>query len=308
MLGALVLVTFGLYVILRMMKIDVLANLKKGRWQRNSWKAQKLSDDRNEWNPETAYPVEKTVSQQHKLAAFFTPTPRLDTNFPAPAAVAAIDRANTERQDLARDSLFQDPKLYSLSPTQPLRVLNPDPVQPNATFSFYNVQPPPQARQPSVVYNSQRVSDLSSLSSGFGDAHIDVPESGPTPPNTLNNARKSLAYRASRNNYLSRSSWATRDRDTVYTNASEEQPPRFRTVNSWVNQQSRSVARKRENDAEIDNMPELGGSKDASVANHRRGTSEVTNAAFKAHPGDEVEVGRGSRVPSAILDRKFGSV
>lgn len=297
---------FATYVILRMMKIDILANFRGRQWRANSWKPQKISDNPSAWNPESTI-SEKGAPNQHKLTAFFSPTPRLDTTVPSAAAAAAIERANIERHDLVRDSLFQDPKLYSLSPTQPLRVLNPDPVQPNATFSFYNVQPPPQVRQPSVAYNNQRVSDLSSLSSGFGDANIDVPESGPTPPNTLNNPRKSLAYRASRNNFISRFSWAARDRDTVYTNASEDSAPRFRTVNSWVNQQSRGVARKQETDAEIDTMPEMN-YKSTTVPKHQRGPSEVTNAAFRAHPGDEVQVGRGSRVPSAILDRKFGGV
>lgn len=37
-------------------------------------------------------------------------------------------------------------------------------------------------------------------------------------------------------------------RDTVYTQGSEDSNPRFRTVNSWVRQQSKRVKRQRENE------------------------------------------------------------
>lgn len=161
-------------------------------------------------------------------------------------------------------------------------------------------QEPHRARQPSIPY-----SELSSLSSGFGDAKIDVPESGPTKPNI---DRKSYASRASRHKRVSRlshSSWSSRsrDRDTIYTTASEDSVPRFRTVNSWVNQQAKRIHRQRESDREVDNMPDMPVPAGSKKASHQRTQTEATDPAFRYHPGDEVPISRGTRVPSAILDK-----
>jgi hypothetical protein len=52
-------------------------------------------------------------------------------------------------------------------------------------------------------------------------------------------------------------------------------------------------------------MPEIPKPLQAGVAtNHQRNKSE--DPAFKHHPGDEVELSRGSRIPSTVLDKKFG--
>ncbi|EFQ25284.1 uncharacterized protein GLRG_00428 [Colletotrichum graminicola M1.001] len=102
------------------------------------------------------------------------------------------------------------------------------------------------ARQPSDAYDParrqvNRASELSSISSGFGDGDIIVPGMPgmvlqPPPP-------VSQSLRASRMDN-DRVSWANKsNRETVYTEASEDLPPRFRTVDSWVNQQSGRVKR-----------------------------------------------------------------
>ncbi|KAK2046333.1 hypothetical protein LZ31DRAFT_204501 [Colletotrichum somersetense] len=102
------------------------------------------------------------------------------------------------------------------------------------------------ARQPSDAYDParrqvNRASELSSISSGFGDGDIIVPGMPgmvlqPPPP-------VSQPLRASRMGN-DRMSWANRsNRETVYTEASEDLPPRFRTVDSWVNQQTGRVKR-----------------------------------------------------------------
>jgi hypothetical protein len=141
------------------------------------------------------------------------------------------------------------------------------------------------------------LSYLSSLSSGFGDGLI-IPDStvneGPQP-----------GYRQSRTQGAARFSWVTsvRDRDTVYTQASVETAPRFRTVNSWVAQQSSRVERQQETNAEAPAMPLIPLSLQAG-ADHQRKASE--DPAFRAHPGDEIPISRGSRVPSEILDKTIG--
>ncbi|KAI1082389.1 hypothetical protein F5B20DRAFT_578605 [Whalleya microplaca] len=98
------------------------------------------------------------------------------------------------------------------------------------------------ARQPSDAYDPaqrkpNRASQLSSISSGFGDGDIIVPQglavNKPPPAPTTNNA-------------LARFSWMTRGterRETMYTTTSEDRPARFRTVGSWVNQQAGRVKR-----------------------------------------------------------------
>jgi hypothetical protein len=139
------------------------------------------------------------------------------------------------------------------------------------------------ARQPSDAYDParrqvNRVSELSSLSSGFGDGDIIVPNQlmpglparpqGQQPqqptrrlsgrflsPMASGSGARTSAGRFSSSRF---SSWFSppnqqqeqppppdqqQRRDTVYTEASEDSPPRFRTVNSWVNQQTGRVKR-----------------------------------------------------------------
>jgi len=158
------------------------------------------------------------------------------------------------------------------------------------------------------VYDPQQrevnhLSYLSSLSSGFGDGLI-IPE-----PAASANPNASKNYRQSKTS-ISQFSWErsslmpsrpTGDRDTIYTNSSEE-TPRFRTINSWVAQQTGRVERQQGSDKEIPSMPEIPASMQSSEP--QRKPSDIS--AFMQHPGDEVDMGRGFRVPSEILDRKFG--
>jgi len=89
-----------------------------------------------------------------------------------------------------------------------------------------------------------RASEISSLSSGFGDGDIIVPGVPPVPvPQLPANAYSGTG--TSTNGYP-RFSWMSQEtgkRDTVYTQASEDMPPRFRTVNSWVDQQTGRIKR-----------------------------------------------------------------
>jgi hypothetical protein len=116
--------------------------------------------------------------------------------------------------------------------TDTLRSRMPDP--------FFNQSE--LARGPSDAYDParrqvNRVSELSSISSGFGDGDIVMPSgmSGihPPPPAIMTNLRQSGRF-----------SWANRSgRESVYTQASEDLPPRFRTLSSWVDQQTGRVKR-----------------------------------------------------------------
>ncbi|KAM3556838.1 hypothetical protein MY1884_004853 [Beauveria asiatica] len=130
---------------------------------------------------------------------------------------------------------------------------------------------------------ARRVSDLSSLSSGFGDGDIFVPSkqarksttSGKLQKvisNSDNNSNNNNSNNNNSNNNNNNSSSGNRHstattvitattrgdtrRDTVFTEASEDSPPRFRTVSSWVRQQSGRV--KREKQREQDAADESG--------------------------------------------------
>lgn len=122
-----------------------------------------------------------------------------------------------------------------------------------------------------------RISDVSSLSSGFGDGDIIINQpptaaatyaATPNRSNTFNSnvnpsavktspERKSFGSRFSRNNSRDHS------RDTYMTNSSEDLRPRFRTVSSWVHQQSRrtkqrSAANRSEDRGMATPLPEQG--------------------------------------------------
>lgn len=109
------------------------------------------------------------------------------------------------------------------------------------------------ARQPSDAYDPNRrqvyrASELSSLSSGFGDEDIIVPPPAATRQPSAPPGPSRLSYQqtpsVSRKNSVANASEAGNSyRDTVYTTTSEDMPPRFRTVNSWVNQQTGRVRR-----------------------------------------------------------------
>ncbi|KAM3537505.1 hypothetical protein ARSEF1564_009571 [Beauveria bassiana] len=128
---------------------------------------------------------------------------------------------------------------------------------------------------PSAPGGARRISDLSSLSSGFGDGDIFVPSkqarksttssklqnvmshSDNNNDNNNNNNNNNNSNSSSNNRHSTATTVTTTTtrgdtrRDTVFTEASEDSPPRFRTVNSWVRQQSGRVkrAKQREQDA-----------------------------------------------------------
>ncbi|CAL3969278.1 hypothetical protein PZA11_006131 [Diplocarpon coronariae] len=156
---------------------------------------------------------------------------------------------------------------------------------------------------------TNHLSYMSSISSGFGDGLI-------MPEPTVNGGVSRQTYCRSRNpsgSVAPRISWPTPvtpqipgvkgDRDTIYTTTSTDSGPRFRTINSWVAQQSDRVDRQQQIDREIPTMPSIPHRLQTNLRiAHQRNLSE--DPAFKHHPGDEITIGGGSRVPSSILDAR----
>lgn len=104
---------------------------------------------------------------------------------------------------------------------------------------------------PAGVYRqpSKATSEVSSLSSGFGDDDIIVAESPISAPPPV------AATTSGRGQYAARFSWMSQAqsqtqkqgvqsrRETVYTETSEDLPARFRSVTSWVDQQTGRIKR-----------------------------------------------------------------
>ncbi|KAI1313692.1 hypothetical protein F5Y03DRAFT_337445 [Xylaria venustula] len=121
-----------------------------------------------------------------------------------------------------------------------LRSRMPDPYYNQSEF----------ARQPSDAYNPAqrrvyRASEISSLSSGFGDGDIIMPPPNVMVPKTPTATRAITNADSGNGNNTHPFSWMSRagpeqQRDTVYTTTSDRRT-RFRSVNSWVDQQMRRV-------------------------------------------------------------------
>jgi len=204
--------------------------------------------------------------------------PQIDTNMAAMTAgpgqaltvsptSTMLQRSNTNATSvLQRSNTVNTMNTVIMAPNMPIPTVG---HQPNSSVSSVVAQygggtlggtiPPyynqsELARQPSDAYDPtrrqvNRISELSSLSSGFGDGDIIMPgtfaQDGrgnllPRPPPAATQPLRSSQNFVGR---IAPSSAASSPRDTVYTEHSEDSPPRFRTVNSWVNQQAGRIRR-----------------------------------------------------------------
>ncbi|OBT66841.1 hypothetical protein VE03_04034 [Pseudogymnoascus sp. 23342-1-I1] len=255
----------------------------------------------------TAAPSE-TQTHSRGFSAFFNPMIQI--------RAAEYDKESSKGQPYSRNSLIQNAAPIAVS-QQPMP-------------STRDVPPPmpvlPPAYRQAANGKTQRMSEVSSLSSGFGDAVIDIPESGPT---TYNTNRSGPGAPKPNTQTLgldlgSRFSWANvptprtlgnhRNRDTATTTTSRDSEPRFRTVTSWVNQQTNRVMKNQNGGGastavpgqERQSVPDLPAIPAAyGGGNHQRMPSAETDVVFKAHPGDEVEIKESSRIPSTLLTRKL---
>ena len=105
----------------------------------------------------------------------------------------------------------------------------------------------------------QRISEISSISSGFGDGDIIIPQNTLRPPQPAAIAHP-LSATETTNRFSEISTQRGRgQRDTLYTESSEDTPARFRSLDSWVAQQSGRVRRGQERDeaSYLASLPQL---------------------------------------------------
>lgn len=286
-------------MILRFRKVDVVGSFRRRRNRRKD----------EAWASKS---VEESPRPGHGFSTFFNPVTQIRAD---PGTGKGLAQASSQRQQIIRNSLLHNAAPMSGTTLPPHR------ISPSIPF---NLQHPPAPRHVAAQRQSQRHSDLSSLSSGFGDAVIDVPESGPSPVDKSKGGALALPavdQQVFGLGFGSRFSWANaptlhtleehRKRDTMATTTSGESAPRFRTVKSWVDQQSSKLLRTQDSVAggerEEEIVPGLPAIPEtySSREQHKRMSIVETNIAFMAHPGDEVEIQEGLRIASAVLIRKL---
>lgn len=184
------------------------------------------------------FPSEKLAGPLTLDTHFSDNAAAVDSNSPAHSHQPAPSFSSTDAAQFGAPLLMRDPN-GTLRSYVPVAICNEADIPrqlPDASG---------QTRR-----QANRASELSSLSSGFGDDDIIVaggPMVKPPPPATTN-LRQST-------NLVGRLSWAQSRRDTVYTQSSEDLPPRFRTVSSWVNQQTCRIKRAQQREQQQDAPP-----------------------------------------------------
>lgn len=306
--GIFVIIAAIIYLVIRMKKLNRLAKgdfskedrawYGRGRNRELSNRPPSYSSDRMSPN---GYPIDEKFGER-EIGGYYGP--EIKRPFSRAGTASIRVRTDFQRQPSSSRSNFS---AHTMS-NSPIVGPSPTATLQNNT-DFYHSQGgtlrSQQSGQSSNAYDPtqrevNRVSYLSSISSGFGDQLI-MPEGGPPLQVPFSHFSWTTASQTQRN------------RDTIYTTTSEETAPRFRTVNSWVAQQTGRVERKQQTEQEIPTMPEIPASYNGpevptplvSAERHQRNPSE--NPAFKHHPGEQIELQSGSRVPSAILDGKIGN-
>lgn len=198
-----------------------------------------------------ALSMQNTYQQQQQLAGLS----RIQTNV-GPASAAQNPFASPE-DAMASDNTSPNSALnYGNGTMQTFETTSTDRSRmPDPYFNQSEL-----ARQASTAFDPAkravyRASELSSISSGFGDGDFIVP-----PPAAAQQEARPFSYaktNMSRSNSVANRSEAgsAGQRDTVYTTTSEDMPARYRSVNSWVNQQTGRVQRQQDRAADEDVPP-----------------------------------------------------
>ncbi|KND90786.1 hypothetical protein TOPH_04502 [Tolypocladium ophioglossoides CBS 100239] len=166
------------------------------------------------------------------------------------------DHAVWEKKLPAPDARLENPRGITVHTAITTRSENEEPRHASARGNVPNhsstIQPQFNQTLPSnyqVPYN--RMSDISSLSSGFGDGDITFPPANSN-ATTINTTYLVVPAPVAQRSSVSDTS---QRRDTMYTEASEDSVPRFRSINSWVRQQTGWVKRAKQDEMVASNAP-----------------------------------------------------
>ncbi|ELR05256.1 hypothetical protein VC83_05653 [Pseudogymnoascus destructans] len=234
--GGVLVLSFVVCILLRLLKTDAFGCFNCCGSKRKSQNSASESLYHASGVFGTAAPSE-IQTHSRGFSAFFNPMIQL--------RAAKYEKDPSQGQTYSRNSLIQNAAPIAVS-QQPMQSRDDPPPMPVLPLAY---------RQAANGKNP-RISEVSSLSSGFGDAVIDIPESGPTTYVT-NKSGQGLPKPNSQTLGLDvgpRFSWANvptprtlgnhRNRDTANTattTTSRDSEPRFRTVTSWVHQQANRV-------------------------------------------------------------------
>ena len=176
------------------------------------------------------------------------------------SSISGLAANNTQNPNYPASAHKQGP---SVSSTDAVQFGTLGPLPSDATYNSSNnnnnnrqepVQQPSGTYGPAWRQGGNRDSEISSLSSGFGDGEMVVPgaavKPSPPPAGSTTTPRQSAVLAPPRFSWMSQSR-----RDTVYTQSSEDSPARFRSVDSWVNQQTGRVRRAQQRERERQDAP-----------------------------------------------------
>ncbi|KAF2087898.1 hypothetical protein K490DRAFT_65177 [Saccharata proteae CBS 121410] len=198
-----------------------------------------------------------------------------------------------------------------------------DPTTPKSSTSFLEDATPP--RHSALANHSRNVSLAPSLYSlaehdqNSANGATRLSTTIPPPPETsaasFQQFMANRRHTASRNGRLSATSARVSTTTTTTTprDSTASTKPRFRTVDSWVGQQSNAIADERLQqhvDDAVFGSQALGPASQQGQAPRRKigHVAQGSDATvFRAHPGTEVVIPRGSLVPSEILDGDVGA-
>ena len=333
--GGFIIVLAAIFLLMRMRGIDVFKRtrnrkVRKGGprglygWRRNSGAP---SEDPPQYNGDFPYEYpedEKKDFQGRQADDKFAPTisPAMLPPLAIPETTAVHTRTESPISSLPlarnispygtyspHDSPISDPQASYNNTGRRNTMLSRHFPEANNTMPTQATQGTYMMRGPTnLQYANQpqpyHMSYVSSLSSGFGDGLVIPDPNNPSVP--------MQGYRQSRPpgtfSWQVPTQHGQDQRDTVYTTTSVESAPRFRSVNSWVAQQATRVPGPAQDIPSVPAIPtQLQTAQyytPPAQPAHQRNISE--DPVFKYHPGDEVQISRGSRVPSEILNRKTG--
>ena len=209
----------------------------------------------------------------------------------------------------------------------PLQMYNTQQPSPTGTGPFHFDDPPtttfqpPFPRRPSTCHT---IAELHAADDGglsvIGE-EIDeyLSNSNPNSRQSPKASRTPSTYSVGRRSFRERASVA------VSIATSVESVPRFRTINSWVNHQSNRLEGKttpsrspssgsgeNSHHSSRENLPQVPAIPSSTPGygsgDVRRMDSTSTATIFRQHPGEKIEIGRESMIPSDVLDQDLNLV